>query len=441
MTDDSRRESGERSAWDRRRFLAATGALATGAVGFSTGASAATKDFETEQRVSPIVWTQTYAAPDSSSRERGLVGPDVAGYVRDGPESDEDQRFWLVEYNTGKRGWTTETNIEPAPLATIDDGTRVELAHDAAGHRDPGPDTDVKRIFDGGLEGYARNDGVDDGGYTWYRVDLNTGESAWFARRHLDVDPTIFDWDDPVAPNVDSTVYAGHSKDAESLGVVSAGTVGRIRKGPEEGGDFLWWRVEFPDVTGWVVQTNLKHADPPENVVRGPDEAIIQDVPYFYQYYNDVDPSGTCGNTSMSILLNFYGWDGSPDYLSRRFGDAQSTRPPGASAAFNAIAEEIGIDQRVDGSTTAHFDDLRGWIDQGKPVAVWGMFTPPGHILVVTGYDGDQWVCNDPAGHWNGEYQGTHYGGADAGRYVRYDADLFENAVNVGGNLTVVYPE
>jgi hypothetical protein len=276
---------------DRRDVLRKAGGLALGAMGLPS--VTATKSGETEdtdearfainERVSPIVYTNTYAYPDPDSYVMGTVKTSIAGYVRDGPSTHDGIRYYLVEYNSGVRGWTSETNLTAA---------------------------------------------------------------------HLD---------------------------------------------------------------------------------------YIPGLPYFYQYDNSIDPTGTCGNTSVAMVLNYYGASVSPDDLSWRFGDAQSTRPPGATEAFNTIAAEHGLDVRASGSTTATIQEVRRWIDQGRPVITWGMFTPPGHIVVTLGHSDDGYTVNDPAGDWNERYQGTHYG--RRGEYIVYDTTSFENVVVKGTDtVDVVVP-
>jgi hypothetical protein len=272
----------------RRGLLKRTAGLTAGAAGLSAvgtvGADETDKAFEKNDRVSPIVYTNTYAYADPDSYVMGAVGTSIAGYVQDGPSTHEGIDYYLVEYNNGVKGWTSETNI-----------TTSELDY-------------------------------------------------------------------------------------------------------------------------------------------------IPKVPYFHQYNNDIDPSGTCGNTSVAMLLDFYGVSITPDDLSYRFGDAQSTRPPGASEAFNTIAAEQGLDTRVFGTSSATMEQVKRWIDDGRPVITWGWFTPPGHIVVTLGYDSEGYTVNDPAGDWNGQYQGTHYG--SNGEYIRYDKDLFENVVIMGdGRVDAVVAE
>jgi uncharacterized protein YvpB len=61
--------------------------------------------------------------------------------------------------------------------------------------------------------------------------------------------------------------------------------------------------------------------------------------------------------------------------------------------------------------------------------------TPPGHVVVVLGYDGSHYYCNDPAGKWNQIYQGSGYSGVNAteGIAIKYTKAAFEAAVSPDG--------
>ena len=56
----------------------------------------------------------------------------------------------------------------------------------------------------------------------------------------------------------------------------------------------------------------------------GPTEAgYIPDVPYFHQHSNRINPSGSCQNTCVAIVLKYYGADDiTPDMISAKWGYA-----------------------------------------------------------------------------------------------------------------------
>jgi hypothetical protein len=379
----------------------------------------------------------TGAGPDQTVID--VLDGGTVGYVRAGPHGQGGYTWWRLDFNDGTGGWVAEQHLRAQPLPEIEVGSRVNTIREAAAHWTTGVDGDIAKLISRNTHGYVRDGPVEKDNYTWWNVELNTGLQAWFAGKHLAVDESIFDWDQRVTPRVDTTAWAFKSRDGPANGTARTGDVGHIRRGPERANGTLWWIVEFDSgLEGWVSQTNIKPApaaDEPDD--SGPEDAI-DGVPYFYQYYNNIDPDGTCGNTSVAMLLNYYGWDGTPDELSGQYGDGQSKRPPGAARAFNDIAAAAGLDQRVTASTSASYDDLHTWLEQGKPVVTWGTFTPSGHIVVVLGYTGEEYICHDPAGVWNGRFQGTHYGGGTGGRYVRYDAEDFQRMIALQGLDVVV---
>lgn len=207
----------------------------------------------------------TRPAPESTIVEQ--VPANEFGYVRDGPVEQGGYTWWFVDFNTGHGGWMNQEHIENAALPAVEEGSRVELVRDAAGHYYAGPDKEVAKVFDRSTEGYAREGPIGRKGYDWWKVELNTGETAWFADKHLAVDTTVFDWDDPVEPVVSTNVHWRNAEDSEVAMVAGTDTLGRIRLGPVKNTDdgHTWWKVQFPELTGWVVQENLEQVPEPDD--------------------------------------------------------------------------------------------------------------------------------------------------------------------------------
>jgi len=152
-------------------------------------------------------------------------------------------------------------------------------------------------------------------------------------------------------------------------------------------------------------------------------------VPYFYQYFNTYEPSGTCGITSASMLLNYYNKGVTPDGLYTRFGKAQGQSPEGLAYIYS----QYGLSSR---STYAGTEAMiKRQIDAGRPVVIHGWFTGPGHILVVIGYNSTGWVVNDPSGLWAGCY-GCGYPNRTStnGRGVTYSYSSVRTVAGPDGN-------
>ncbi|MBT6146327.1 MAG: hypothetical protein HOH74_12895, partial [Gemmatimonadetes bacterium] len=142
----------------------------------------------------------------------------------------------------------------------------------------------------------------------------------------------------------------------------------------------------------------------------------IRDVPYLSQRANKLNPSGTCQNTTLAIVLNYYGADTiTPDMITRRWGTVANW-----NLAFDTLAEEHGLPLRAHGSLEGRASDIQRLVAEGRPVTIHGPFTDSGHLNVVLGYDGDYYYVHDPWGDFT-----THYSNRD-GRYVRIPASRME---------------
>jgi uncharacterized protein YvpB len=157
----------------------------------------------------------------------------------------------------------------------------------------------------------------------------------------------------------------------------------------------------------------------------------VQGVPYFYQYSNSYNPSGSCQNTSLAMALKYYGLSSiTPDILSNAYGTDLAQSVSGLQRVFNEKAAAAGLAVRDRGTTTGTVTKLRQLLAAGTPVIVHGYFTNYGHIMVVLGFDGTYYYCNDPAGKWSQQFK---YGGysqtnATEGVAVRYTKAAFEAA-------------
>jgi uncharacterized protein YvpB len=121
-------------------------------------------------------------------------------------------------------------------------------------------------------------------------------------------------------------------------------------------------------------------------------------VPYFYQYFNTYEPSGTCGITSAAMLLNYYNKGVTPDGLYLRFGKSQGQSPEGLAYIYG----QYGLYAKYTRTGTEAM--IKQQLDAGRPVVIHGWFTSAGHIVTVIGYNSTGWIINDPSGLWAGCY-------------------------------------
>ena len=108
---------------------------------------------------------------------------------------------------------------------------------------------------------------------------------------------------------------------------------------------------------------------------------------------------------------------------------------PGLSSLFNELAARAGLRVRSTPVTNGTIANLRAELRAGRPVIIHGYFTD-GHVIVVTGFDGDAYIVNDPAGRWNQVFRGGYPNGCanQGGRGARYRRAAFEKAVATAPN-------
>jgi uncharacterized protein YvpB len=159
------------------------------------------------------------------------------------------------------------------------------------------------------------------------------------------------------------------------------------------------------------------------------------DVPYFCQYDNAYKPGGSCQNTSAAMILRKYGWGGTPDTISNRFGTYMGQTPQGLANVFNTLASEKGLGVRAKAYSAASMSQMNGLLSSGKPVIVFGWFTRSGHVIVLKGYDGSNYISNDPAGKWGQSYKGGYPYGASGGKGAKYGKYAISEALVEGGTI------
>ena len=139
----------------------------------------------------------------------------------------------------------------------------------------------------------------------------------------------------------------------------------------------------------------------PEISINSPAESVqpkpnlktkTKSIPYFYQYENEREPGGTCGITSVAMVLGYFKEVREPDVLYDIYGKARGQSPHEVAG----IMREEGL---YSSSTyTGNRQDIKKHLDAGRLIILHGDFTDSGHIIVLKGYDSKGWKVNDPAG-------------------------------------------
>ncbi len=158
----------------------------------------------------------------------------------------------------------------------------------------------------------------------------------------------------------------------------------------------------------------------------------VEGMPYFHQFSNRINPSGSCQNTCVAMVLKYYGADDiTPDKISAKWGTSIAQATGGLQTIFNEEAAARGLRVRDRATEDGTLAELHAALDQGKPVIVHGGFSTVGHLIVLVGYDARYYYAMDPASKWteivNGGFTSTE--NAEVGRYTRYGREAVENAI------------
>jgi hypothetical protein len=154
-------------------------------------------------------------------------------------------------------------------------------------------------------------------------------------------------------------------------------------------------------------------------------------VPYLSQANNAISPGSTCQNTSIAMMLRAYGWSGTPDDITSVFGRFFAQTPAGGAEVFNYFAEKAGLSIRARGGVVS-YREFHQKLAKG-PMIAYGYFTRDGHVVVVNGFDGQNYDVNDPGGLWNQ----VPYGSVDFtnGSHQKYPKGAFDEAVAYDGTV------
>ncbi len=150
---------------------------------------------------------------------------------------------------------------------------------------------------------------------------------------------------------------------------------------------------------------------------------IALKVPYYSQRDNERSPSGTCNVTSYAMVLAYYNaprkevngkkWTQREDELEAFIQANGKVRWSHEALAW--MGRQYGLDCRF--NTNRTWDEVRAEIRAGRPVIVSGLFTKSGHIVVIIGLKGDDFIVHDPWGDANAKYNRLTGGNGEARVY------------------------
>ncbi|WP_338814149.1 S-layer homology domain-containing protein [Bernardetia sp. Wsw4-3y2] len=163
---------------------------------------------------------------------------------------------------------------------------------------------------------------------------------------------------------------------------------------------------------------------------------FMQNVPYFYQRNNALYPGTSCQNTSIAMVINYYGGSTTPDDITREYGKDRAQTVSGLQAVFNSEAAYFGLNVRVEGKQNGTLAQMETLLDQGKPVIAHGYTTSFGHVLVFLGHDADYYYVHDPYGKWDQvAYSSGYTRGQTIGKATRYRKSAIRAAFSPDGLL------
>jgi hypothetical protein len=170
-----------------------------------------------------------------------------------------------------------------------------------------------------------------------------------------------------------------------------------------------------------------------------PVQAGVLPVPYFPQTDNYRDANRTCNSSSCAMCLEYLkpgtlkGAKGDDAYVQKVFAIGDSTD----HAVQTRVLESYGVKSQF--SYNLSFADIDKSLSAGKPVVIGilhrGSLSAPtgGHMVVVIGKKGQDYVVNDPYGSLNDGYTGSVTNGKGA---VYKKSDLAQRWLDHGKDKT-----
>lgn len=143
-------------------------------------------------------------------------------------------------------------------------------------------------------------------------------------------------------------------------------------------------------------------------------------VPFFPQTDNYTQPERTCNSSSCAMCLEYFkpgtltGAKGDDAYVRKVFAIGDTTD----HTVQTKVLESYGIKSKF--SYNLMFSDLDKQLSLGRPVVIGILHRGPasaprgGHMCVVIGKKGEDYIVNDPYGDLNDGYTSSVYNGKGA---------------------------
>ena len=140
-------------------------------------------------------------------------------------------------------------------------------------------------------------------------------------------------------------------------------------------------------------------------------------VPFYPQTDNYRDADRTCNSSACAMCLEYFkpgtlkGSKGDDDYVKKVFSIGDTTD----HGVQTKVLLEYGVRSSFHYNLT--FSDLDEELENGKPIVIGILHRGPisaprgGHMCVVIGKKGDDYIVNDPYGNLNDGYTSSVYNG------------------------------
>jgi hypothetical protein len=137
------------------------------------------------------------------------------------------------------------------------------------------------------------------------------------------------------------------------------------------------------------------------------DGDVVLKVPYYTQRDNRYYPGGTCNVTSYAMVLAYHGVQRRRPELQFEDELCKFLEQHGKDRHRHDHLAWMGCQYGLQASfaTNRKWDQVRQEVRAGRPVITSGKYTQSGHIIVIIGLRGDDFIVHDPWGNALREYR------------------------------------
>lgn len=210
-------------------------------------------------------------APCDATAAGGIIGHHQVPEANCGPNDHTDpgstwdwEQFMALVRGDGGGGNGNDGGDGGNGGGRFSAGDRVASTTNLNTRARPGTDAAIRETVSPGTTGKITGDPTQEGGYTWWKVQWETGVQGWSAGRYLTPGTGggsgSFSDGDRVASTTNLNTRHRPGLDSRVLKTMSPGAVGEIMNGPVRKDGYTWWGVHWleDDLWGWSAGRYLK---------------------------------------------------------------------------------------------------------------------------------------------------------------------------------------